>query len=422
MLRLSLVSLSVARREFSERIRSKWFVTITLFGPLLMLAAALIPTAIIRNQANQQIRIELWGTAPRHVITEIAAGLRSYCPGWIFIESSSETSEADLLEKIARGEIAGYLNITPDILADQRAGYYGTNVINPESMANLEGGLNYAVVRLRSTQLGVSQVQADLLLRRVSLSYTYANGHHSGASGTAALLLAYIVMFVLHLSIVLYAVNVMRSVLQEKSTRIIELIVSAIRPFDLMLGKIVGVGCFGLVQLTIWGGMVVSIGSYQATRAQQLGAAAQGSLQLPELTVALAAIVLAYFLLGYFLYASLYAAVGAICSTEQDAQQAQIPILMMLVVPVFCMNVVANNPSGAVASVLTILPFSSPILMPMRYCLGTVGWLELTTSLLLLAGAVFATIFVAARIYRIGILMHGKRPTVGEVLRWVKEE
>jgi ABC-2 type transport system permease protein len=132
------------------------------------------------------------------------------------------------------------------------------------------------------------------------------------------------------------------------------------------------------------------------------------------------AIVLAYFVAGYFFYASLYAAIGAMVNSDQEAQQAQTPVVLLLIVPVLCVQLVASDPRGGAAEVLTLIPFSSPVLMPMRYLLGGATGLDVLLSLGVLVLSTAAALMLAARIYRIGILMYGKRPSLRELARWLR--
>jgi ABC-2 type transport system permease protein len=145
-----------------------------------------------------------------------------------------------------------------------------------------------------------------------------------------------------------------------------------------------------------------------------------GSMGFPSLGIADVAVVLGYFLFGFFFYASLYAAIGAMVNSDQEAQQAQTPVVILLVIPVLCVQLVANDPRGGIAEALTLIPFSSPVLMPMRYLLGGASGLDIALSLGILLVCIIGTVWVAARIYRVGILMHGKRPRLREVWHWIR--
>jgi ABC-2 type transport system permease protein len=227
-------------------------------------------------------------------------------------------------------------------------------------------------------------------------------------------------MFILYMAILLYAVNVMRSVVLEKTSRVVEIVVSAAKPRELMLGKIIGVGGVGVFQLVIWAAIALVLFRYRGELLGLFGVPGAAGFELPPLTPGDIAVVLAYFLGGFFFYASLYAAIGAMVNSDQEAQQAQTPVVILLVIPVVCVQLVAGDPRGAAAEVLTLVPFSSPILMPMRWVLGGARATDLALSLALLLAATAVVVWLAARIYRVGILMYGKRPTLRELGRWIR--
>ncbi len=145
-----------------------------------------------------------------------------------------------------------------------------------------------------------------------------------------------------------------------------------------------------------------------------------GGWSVPPMAAVDVAIILAYFLLGYFFYAAIFAAIGAMVSSEQEAQQAQTPVILILVIPMLCVQLVANDPRGAVAEVLTQVPFSSAILMPMRWSLGGASPASVLVSIAILAASTYLVARLAARIYRVGILMYGKRPGLRELWRWLR--
>ena len=199
----------------------------------------------------------------------------------------------------------------------------------------------------------------------------------------------------------------------------VEIMIAAAKPRALMLGKIGGVGAVGLLQIVLWAAMAVITMTFRGAILGVFGVEA-GSWSVPPLAAVDVAVVLLYFLFGYFFYASIYAAVGAMVSSEQEAQQVQAPIAMLLVIPVLCVQLVAGDPRGGAAQVLTLIPFSSPVLMPMRWLLGGASTADLIASLAILALSTLVTARIAAKIYRVGILMYGKRPGLRELLRWLR--
>jgi ABC-2 type transport system permease protein len=215
----------------------------------------------------------------------------------------------------------------------------------------------------------------------------------------------------------------MRATLEEKTNRVAEVIVSSMEPWHLMLGKILGVGAVGLTQMAVWlsmGALAVGAGipMLLATRPDLVGLESMSDI-LPGLGLLL--LFVGFFTFGFFMYAGLYAAVGAMCSTDEEAQQAQFPVMTFLILPIVFVTQVIEDPLSPLATWLSLFPPFSPVLMWGRVAGGGVpGW-QVGLSFLLMGGAVVGVAWVAGRIYKVGILMAGKRPTVPELWRWVRE-
>ena len=220
--------------------------------------------------------------------------------------------------------------------------------------------------------------------------------------------------------ITLYGVAVMRSIVQEKTSRVMEFLVAAVKPQSLMSGKILGVGGAAMLQLTIWLGIGALALANRETLLGWFGIHGAGEAALPPLAFTEVSIVLVFFVLGFFFYSSMYAAVGAMVSSEQDTQQVQMPVTMMLVIGVMCLQVVSNAPRGSTASIMTMVPLWSPILMPMRFVLGgaTIGEVGISLGILLVSTVLVTR--AAAKIYRVGVLLYGKRPSIRELIRWLR--
>jgi len=240
-----------------------------------------------------------------------------------------------------------------------------------------------------------------------------------GGSGAVSIIFAGAIAFLLYMSIVLYGQNVLRGVLEEKTTRVAEVVVSSVPPETLLAGKILGVGAVGLTQQILWVITTVLMFKLRQPLLEKFGIATM-PFALPEITFGLALLLLLFFVLGFIFYSSLYAAVGASVNTEQEAQQAVQPMLILLVATAIFINPILLNPTSRLASIMSWLPFSAPIIMPLRLSLGSVPWYELVGSLVGVALACVAATWFAARIYRVGLLMYGKRPTLREMVRWVK--
>jgi ABC-2 type transport system permease protein len=248
-----------------------------------------------------------------------------------------------------------------------------------------------------------------------------SGGKETGQSAGQSFALAYFMGIILYMAILIYGINVMSSVLEEKTTKIVEVLVSSLRPFQLLLGKVIGVGAVSIFQFLIWG---VSTRLLISQRRHLLGERGLGEasqvFQLPHVTAGTAAVFSAYFLGGFLLYSSMFAAVGAMSSNEQEARQAQQPVTMLLVASFISMFAMLNDPGSALSVTLSLIPFSSPIAMPVRWAAGNLPFHEVALSLGILFLSIIGVTWVAARIYRVGILMTGKRPNLKELVRWVR--
>ncbi|NIM51854.1 MAG: ABC transporter permease, partial [Gemmatimonadales bacterium] len=232
----------------------------------------------------------------------------------------------------------------------------------------------------------------------------------------------YTVWFVLYVAILLYGMQVMGSVVEEKTSRIIEVLVSSLRPFQLLAGKVVGVGAVGLFQFLIWGVSAWVLIRHRDVVLGVLGVQVPtgSGFGLPDVSAATLAIIVTFFLLGYFLYAAMFAAVAAMSSTEAEARQAQTPVVMLLVLPSVLLIGILQQPDSGLAVSLSLFPFSSPIAMPVRWAAAQVPAEEVLASVALLVVALWLVTWAAGRIYRVGILMYGKRPNMRELARWVR--
>ena len=220
---------------------------------------------------------------------------------------------------------------------------------------------------------------------------------------------------ILYISILVYGLYVMRGVLEEKQSRIIEVLLSSVKPFQLMLGKVTGIGLVSLTQVTIWVASMFTISSIAAGQA-----IAFGDFKIPRIPLSMVLYMLLFMILGYFLYSTLYAMVGAIVSSEEDGQQMQMPITILLVLPYILSSFVLSKPDSTTSIILSMIPFFSPILMFMRITVQQPPWWQIALSIGLLIATIFGAIWVAAKIYRVGVLMYGKRPSLPELVKWLK--
>jgi ABC-2 type transport system permease protein len=406
----------VARRELFERIKSKWFVAITLLGPIFMVALVVVP-AVISAKSTSGARIDI--VDHTGVLGEpIAQKLRKE-HDWVVTLVDKDTPDQVELDKIRDDKINGFLVIPPGAVVISNALYRGDNAASQFVTSYLQKAMTDAVFDARADLVQLTDKQRSTMTGDINVVGMHSTGEAQGSSGIGSFLIAYILAFILYMVITLYGVNVMRSVVQEKTSRVMEFLVAVVKPQSLMSGKILGVGGAALIQLTVWLGIGAITLAY---RTEILGAFGidSGESPLPPLDFFSVSITLLYFILGFFFYSAMYAAVGAMVSSEQDTQQVQMPVTMLLVIGVMCFQLIASSPRGGAASVMTMVPFWSPMLMPMRFVLGgaTLGDVAISLTILLLSTIV--VVRAAAKIYRVGVLLYGKRPSVRELVRWLR--
>lgn len=408
-------TLVIARRELLERVRSKWFAIATLIGPIGIIAMIVIP-ALLASRGTEGTKVEI--VDPTGQLAQPLKGALD-AARWRVAIVDPETPATALEDKIRRNEINGYISIDAAALEDGPIVYRGDNASSQAVGGLLRHSVEAVVRAARGKRAGLTDAQLGELTRRVHFDSQHTTGEKEASSGMGAFVVAYILGFILYMVITLYGVAVMRSVVQEKASRVMELMVAAVKPRSLMAGKILGVGAAGLIQVGAW----LAIGAVMlAYRDALLGAfgVAGGGRGLPALAAGEVVVVLVYFVMGYFFYAAMYAALGAMVSSEQETQQVQLPVTMLLIIGVLCLQVISNDPRGSSAATMTMIPFWSPILMPMRYVLGGASLGEVAISLGILALSTALVVRAAAKIYRVGVLLYGKRPGLKELIRWLR--
>ena len=412
---------AVIRREFVERIRSKWFWFSALLGPVFFGAMIVVPVLFAGAGGTRRIAV-VDGTTGAFG-ERVAAGLRH---GKIFRATRVPAGAGvvdSLTQLVGAKQLDGFLILTDAVVETGTAEYRASNVSSFRDVAELQDVLARLAMAARLERQGVDPALVGRAQLRISLETKKISGSMTtGESAAQSFALAYVMGVVLFLVITIYGVNVMGSVVEEKTTRIVEVLVSSLRPFQLMMGKVLGVGAVSLFQFVLWGlGAKLLLSQRRALLADLGGVEeARQVFQMPHLTAATLGVFLSYFLGGFFLYSAMYAAVGAMSSNEQEARQAQQPVMFLLLVAYVSMFGLTNNPESTYAVTLSLIPFTAPIAMPVRWAASTVPAGELGASLGLLAAGIVAVTWMAARIYRVGILMTGKRPNIKELVRWIR--
>ena len=433
----------VFRREYLERVRSKWFLIGTLLGPVFMGVITILPTYMSLKQrpGSELTNIVVLDATGTGLGSRVSSALgKKYpaapAPAVKVIESERVLVASDsAVNAVVRKEITGFIVLDSNTMANKSVTYAGRNASSLSDVDALMAVVRQQVLaqRLEREGLDAERVTALTSERLETKKEKIGNKGRETGGGVGNVIFGYVVAFLLYMMIALYGQNILRGVMEEKTTRVAEVVVSSVSTDTLLAGKVLGVGLVAITQVLAWVGLTVAMLFYLVPilfkdMASQAGASAAASRGLPTDAISAALpspgttlIILGFFVLGFIFYASLFAAVGAMVSSQEDVQQASMPVMLMLISSVIFMSPILTNPGSALARTMSLIPFSAPILMPLRMSLIPVPWWELTASLGGVALAGVAAIWVSARIYRVGLLMYGKRPSFGELARWVKQ-
>ena len=421
--------LVVLEREYMERVRTRWFLVATVFGPVFFGALMFLPAWMAnRSDASADVaRIRILDATSTNMGALVAAELNGGVLGdtsstqvQVLAPAALAQAESTATRDIRRKEIKGYLVLDEGTLQGRGSRYAGVNASALADMRRIENAVSRELIGLELSRAGISTVEADRVKRlRAGLRSERVTLTGRGGSGRVNILFASIVGILLYMTILMYGQNVLRGVIEEKQTRVAEVVVSSVRPTTLLAGKVLGVGAVGLTQMAIWLVATIVMMRYRVPLMNAFGFEA-APMPMPNVTVMQVIVLLIFFLLGYTLYSALFAAVGAMVSSEQEAQQAQMPVVLMLVVSIMFLQPVLLEPDGQLAITLGLLPVSSPIMMPLRMSTVDVPPWEIGLSILALVAGCYLAVYFAATIYRTGLLMHGKRVTFREVFRWIR--
>ena len=437
---MSNISL-IIQREFNERVRKKSFIITTILMPVLVIALMVAPALIM----------EYSGSETRHIAVIDRSGL--VAPR---LESNAEVvfEPVDLELDTARRQLTdrfGVLWIGADILENPSAVKLYANSSSSLSVESAITGQIEQILeteKLKAYEIDNLQQILDAVKTTVTLQ-TFRNdksqeGESQAQSSVVATATGYILGFVLYMFLLIYGSMVMQSVIEEKNNRVLEVMVSSVRPFDLMMGKILGVAAVAVVQVVIWGVLIVGVGSFvlpqlmpaeamagvEAVQQGMPDAAAASGMDSEMLQVLAAVTDLGYVVKifvclllfvfgGYLLYSAMFAAVGSAGDNVQDASQLQMPITLPIILALLMMLAVIKDPNSSMAFWFSIIPFTSPVVMMARIPYDIPLW-EIALSLAVLYASFVGMVWFAAKIYRVGIFMYGKKPTLRELLRWVR--
>jgi ABC-2 type transport system permease protein len=453
--------LLIIKREYLTKIRKKSFILMTVLSPIFFSLIAIIPAAIaiFSNDDFKKIAVIDETRIFNEALTNSKYLQFDFISAQYYDKNTSKYDVSQAKLDIKESEYFALLYIPHTIIQGNKGAVelFSYEQINLDLEMNISNSIEKKIenikLDLKAEEFGLSHEDIENILKTTSSNINVKStiidkkGQEKESSATIAMIVAYILGFMIYTFVFMYGSQVMRSVLEEKTNRIVEVLVSSIKPMQLMLGKIIGVALVGLTQFAIWVVLTITfveIGSsflktspeFQLNQqiANNSPISAIDTLTnnehletLPNIInsivninyVLIISLFIIYFIGGYLLYASLFAAVGSAVDRETDSQQFMLPISIPLFIGIILLTNITKNPNGPIALWSSMIPFTSPIVMMARIPYG-VPFYQIIVSLVILIGSFIFTTWISAKIYRVGILMYGKKITYKELWKWIK--
>ncbi|MDX6444935.1 MAG: type transport system permease protein [Blastocatellia bacterium] len=439
--------LAVVKREYIQRVRTKFFVVATILGPVLMAGFTIVPAMMFSIKSGGPTRLAIvdqTGKMYDRVAKELVTGKEAKTnvatmkppsqPGGPkspreqvdeagqSVKPSFEIEQArldnrsiddvrkDLEAKVQNRNLEGYIVLPPNLLKGGQPEFRARNTADLFTKGNVESAISRAVRGQRLVEAGIDEKTVAQASEPVDLKTVEAGGKES--KGEASFFFVFGIGLLIYMSVLLYGQFVLGAVIEEKETRIAEILFSSMRSFPLMMGKLVGVSLVALTQLGIWA---------VAFLVFSLWAAGGSSITLPHIPPMLFLYFTVFFLMGYFIYSTVYAVVGSMVTTTQEGGQLALPVVLMLVAGFYLSFNIIRSPSSPLAFWASMFPFFAPITMLVRIVTETPPLWQILLSLGIGIATIVGLIWLASRIYRVGMLMYGKKATIPEVWRWVRQ-
>jgi ABC-2 type transport system permease protein len=435
--------LAVIKREYLQAVRKKMFIFMTLFFPVLMAALFIVPSLMVaRGLGGKKVAVidgtgTLRGSFSHHIAPvapdpkkALSGGNRGQLPQSLDVEYVDAHGQPRLdaatrpylnrlyLDKDSGNGLDAILLIPANAFAgdDAKMTYYSRSSADLISMERLGSIANSAIQRQRLAARGIDPAVVDTLTRQIPVDSVQLSRSGEQKKGNEAnFIVGFIFAGLLLIPSFIYGLETMRGIVQEKSERIVEVLISSMSPRELLTGKILGVAAVGLTQISTWLIIIAGAGAFFATSAKMAGFDVSQFLR-PMLYVFFAL----FFILGYLTFVCIYAIAGAACNTDKEAQQLVAPVQMLMMVPWFVMFAIITNPDSSLAVALSLAPVYGPLTMFARTLVSEPPVWHIVVSVAVSIATIAVFFYVTAKIFRVGILSYGKRPTIPELWRWIK--
>lgn len=411
----------IVAREYLERVKRKSFIISTILMPLFMVAMMALPTLLLVLSGPEECKIGVIDDSGK--IAQTLQGGDEIS----FVSITDQTFE----QAKENSEFDAFLVIGPDVVANPNASitFYTQGAPSIQTEQFVSSQIENTIETIRINNSGVENLRDIMKSVKVEVDMKTFRLDQEEETATSSMLsyaMGFMATFILYMFIMLYGNMVMNSIIEEKNNRVLELVVTSVNPTWLMMGKIIGVGLVAVTQMLVWAGIILICSGWVLPALSAMASGADGSMMaaMSQLTdVGFMSQYLLYLLLflvgGYFFYASIYAAIGSAVDNLQDASQLQTVAVLPIILAFVISMTVVNDPNSTLAMWTSFIPFTSPMVMMARMPFGIAGW-QMAVSLVLLYAGFVGMVWVAAKIYRVGIFMYGKKPTFGDLMRWVR--
>lgn len=412
---------ALIKREYKETVFKKSFLFMTVLTPVLMVAMAVVPSLLLSLKSEKAVKIHvvdqsqfIYPQLVRALQDTIANGKPKYNFEQIRVANQAiDQVLAQQKKQIQKEDINALILIPRDVLSKGKIDYYAKNVANYSMNKVFRNSISQIVVDYRIMKSGldpgtIADLTKDIEMTTIKIT---KEGKESERSFMDEYFSTFVLIMILYMTLIMHGSTIMRSIIQEKSSRIIEVLLGSANPFQLMAGKIIGHGSVGLTQYFIWAAFGILFVLYG-------GQVMPVSNKFFNFEPLIFIYFIIFYLLGYLFYSALFSAIGSITNTDQEAQQLIFPIIMFLVVPLMLLGLIVKTPDSTLITTLSMIPFFSPIMMFARINISNPPLIQVLGSIFILLISTTFVIWVVSKIFRVGILMYGKRPTFPEIIKW----
>ncbi len=416
--------LLVVRREYLDRVKKKSFLIGTILGPVLMGLLIFAPALLMKLSPDTQTTvavIDMTGEIYEQMESSLADTLDDGTPRFRLREVDVEETGLEEAKRVLNFEVEedaidGYVIVPADIIDTGKAAFFGKRIGDIKTLERIESVLGNVVIGLRLSSRGLDYSEIRGLVKGVDMETMQITDKGAEKRGGFDFIFmsSFLFIMMLYMTILMWGVTVQRSIIEEKNNRVIEVLLSSLRPEDLLFGKIFGIGAVGLTQYAIWGLFGTIMTAYGLTMGGPVAEIAGG------LSFATLGFFVLYYVLGFLFYATMFAGIGSVCNTDQEAQQMQTPVVLCLVFTILIPMMVIQRPDSLFATAVSLIPFFTPIVMFMRINVLMPPLWQIVLSIVIMILSIRFAGKLAARIFRTGILMYGKKPDAREILKWLR--